>query len=103
MFELADYLVGIYKVNDCTASLTIQNFDKQRVLGIAEKEGEKENQAENSFVLQPSSPVKLSQGHSQQSNAEFNPISQVISMPAVDSPKNPVLSPTPMDLSADSS
>lgn len=43
MFELADYLVGIYKVEDCTCSLTIQNCDKQRVLGIGEKEAEKEN------------------------------------------------------------
>lgn len=38
MFELADYLVGIYKVEDCTRSLTIQNYDKQRVLGYGEKE-----------------------------------------------------------------
>lgn len=28
MFELADYLVGIYKTNDCTHSLTIKNSDK---------------------------------------------------------------------------
>lgn len=47
MFELADYLVGIYKVHDCTNSATIQNFDKQRVLGFGEKEQEKENQDEN--------------------------------------------------------
>jgi hypothetical protein len=49
MFELADYLVGIYKVEDCTRSLTIQNTDKLRILGIGEKEGEKENLADNSF------------------------------------------------------
>lgn len=46
MFELADYLVGIYKVEDCTRSLTIQNCDKQRVLGF----GEKENQSESMNV-----------------------------------------------------
>lgn len=50
MFELADFLVGIYKVEDCTRSLTIQNFDKQRVLGFGEKEGEKENQNTNSLL-----------------------------------------------------
>jgi structural maintenance of chromosome 4 len=48
MFELADYLVGIYKVEDCTNSVTIRNYDKQRVLGLGEKESEKENQDENS-------------------------------------------------------
>lgn len=48
MFELADYLVGIYKVQDCTNSVTIRNYDKQRVLGLGEKESEKENQDENS-------------------------------------------------------
>lgn len=53
MFELADYLVGIYKVEDCTHSLTIQNFDKQRVLGIGEKESEKENFSAN-LSLSPS-------------------------------------------------
>jgi hypothetical protein len=47
MFELADYLVGIYKVEDCTQSVTIQNYDKQRVMGLGEKESEKENQDEN--------------------------------------------------------
>lgn len=47
MFELADHLVGIYKVEDCTNSATIQNNDKQRVLGLGEKEHEKENQDEN--------------------------------------------------------
>jgi hypothetical protein len=47
MFELADYLVGIYKVEDCTHSVTIQNYDKQRVLGLGEKESEKENQDGN--------------------------------------------------------
>lgn len=54
MFELADYLVGIYKVDDCTQSLAIQNYDKQRVLGIGEKEGEKENQTENAITTSPS-------------------------------------------------
>ena len=48
MFELADYLVGIYKVHDCTNSVTIQNTDKQKILGIGEKENEKENLNENS-------------------------------------------------------
>ena len=48
MFELADNLVGIYKVEDCTNSATIQNYDKQRVLGVVgEKDYEKENQDEN--------------------------------------------------------
>jgi hypothetical protein len=51
MFELADFLIGIYKVEDCTRSLTIGNSDKQRILCIGEKEGEKENQAENSFDM----------------------------------------------------
>lgn len=54
MFELADYLVGIYKVQDCTNSVTIRNYDKQRVLGLGEKESEKENQDENSPTLQDS-------------------------------------------------
>jgi structural maintenance of chromosome 4 len=50
MFELADYLVGIYKVEDCTHSVTIQNYDKQRALGFGENENEveKENKDENS-------------------------------------------------------
>lgn len=47
MFELADHLVGIYKVDDCTNSATIQNNDKLRVLGLGEKEQEKENHDEN--------------------------------------------------------
>lgn len=59
MFELADYLVGIYKVDDCTQSLTIQNSDKQRVLSLGEKEGEKENQ--NNVSLLPPPPSKLNQ------------------------------------------
>jgi len=46
MFELADYLVGIYKVEDCTRSLTIPNYDKERVLGF----GEKENVGENTIT-----------------------------------------------------
>jgi hypothetical protein len=34
MFELADHLVGIYKVEDCTLSVTIENLDKtQNVIG----------------------------------------------------------------------
>lgn len=66
MFELADYLVGIYKVDDCTRSLTIQNFDKQRVLGIGEKEGEKENQANNYTLLE--SPEKQA-GNTTQADA----------------------------------
>jgi hypothetical protein len=45
MFELADYLVGIYKVTDCTESLTIKNSDKFRLL---DKINEKENHQENS-------------------------------------------------------
>lgn len=61
MFELADYLVGIYKVDDCTQSLAIQNYDKQRVLGIGEKEGEKENQMENTFATSPSMKQSLQQ------------------------------------------
>lgn len=44
MFELADYLVGIYKVSDCTDSLTIKNSDKYRLL---DKLNEKENQQHN--------------------------------------------------------
>lgn len=31
MFELADYLTGIYKVDDCTASLTIENVPPKTV------------------------------------------------------------------------
>lgn len=46
MFELADYLVGIYKVEDCTRSLTIPNYDKERVLGF----GQKENVGENAIT-----------------------------------------------------
>lgn len=51
MFELADYLVGIYKVHDCTNSVTIKNYDKQRVLNLGEKASEKENQNENLTVV----------------------------------------------------
>lgn len=32
MFELADFLVGIYKTNDCTHSLTIKNADKATLI-----------------------------------------------------------------------
>ena len=63
MFELADYLVGIYKVDDCTQSLAIQNYDKQRVLGIGENEGEKENQMENTIATpQNSKPCSSQNG-----------------------------------------
>lgn len=55
MFELADYLVGIYKVEDCTRSITIENFDKDRVLGIGENESEKENDSGNTSNLVESS------------------------------------------------
>lgn len=63
MFELADYLVGIYKVDDCTHSLTIQNADKQRVLGIGDKEadqsldGEKENLSDSLNISLPNNQV----------------------------------------------
>lgn len=56
MFELADYLVGIYKVEDCTRSLTIQNYDKQNLLKIGEDDGEKENFYQNSFNISSSVP-----------------------------------------------
>lgn len=59
MFELADYLVGIYKVDDCTQSLVIQNYDKQRVLQIGEKEGEKENQNDNTVATSPTAKESL--------------------------------------------
>lgn len=45
MFELADYLVGIYKVHDCTRSVTVQNYYKEQEFGT-EKENEKENHDE---------------------------------------------------------
>lgn len=82
MFELADYLVGIYKVEDCTRSLTIQNCDKQRVLGIGEKEAEKENL--NDSMPMPVSPQK-------QQMTPTKPLSQAegpqqISMSAPQSP-----------------
>lgn len=69
MFELADYLVGIYKVEDCTHSVTIQNCDKQRVLGFGEKESEKENQDENQnqdqdTIMRSQSPVTPKDSHS---------------------------------------
>ncbi|XP_070505338.1 structural maintenance of chromosomes protein 4 [Chironomus tepperi] len=44
MFELADYLVGIYKVTDCTQSVTVRNDYKEKEFGT---ENEKENQDEN--------------------------------------------------------
>ena len=44
MFELADYLVGIYKVTDCTQSVTVRNDYKEKEFGT---EHEKENQDEN--------------------------------------------------------
>lgn len=80
MFELADYLVGIYKVDDCTNSLTIQNYDKQRVLGIGESEGEKENYNGNlSYSLSP--PPKISQGL----NALYPQESSIVSMAPMNS------------------
>lgn len=70
MFELADYLVGIYKVDDCTRSLTIQNADKELVLGAIGKEYEKENFSESMNVgtTSPKSSVlsqKISENASQ--------------------------------------
>lgn len=69
MFELADYLVGIYKVDDCTRSLTIQNADKELVLGAIGKEYEKENFSESINVgTSPKSSVlsqKISENASQ--------------------------------------
>lgn len=87
MFELADYLVGIYKVEDCTRSLTIQNCDKQRVLNIGEKEGEKENQ--NNFSL-------LSPPLSKHNQASFTPNRDVsVAMDVSIAPVNsPVISGT---------
>lgn len=58
MFELADFLVGIYKVEDCTRSITIENFDKDRVLGIGEKEHEKENFLEDTSIMLESPKAK---------------------------------------------
>lgn len=70
MFELADYLVGIYKVDDCTRSLTIQNADKELVLGAIGNEYEKENFSESMNVgtTSPKSSVlsqKISENASQ--------------------------------------
>ncbi|CRL06060.1 CLUMA_CG018888, isoform A [Clunio marinus] len=51
LFEVADHLVGIYKVKDCTKSVTIENVDKQRVAGVNKENdrGDKENQQSTSI------------------------------------------------------
>lgn len=94
MFELADYLVGIYKVEDCTQSLTIQNYDKQRVLCI----GEKENQSEN-FVydgnISPTVPKQNTSPFSQLRDTaasspvmSMHPINSTMSQAPMNSPMN---------------
>lgn len=70
MFELADYLVGIYKVQDCTQSLTIQNYDKQRVLGIGEEEVEKENYSDGLNIS--ATPEKQTQAQNLSENVSQN-------------------------------
>lgn len=75
MFELADFLVGIYKVQDCTNSVTIRNYDKQRVLGLGEKEIEKENQDENSPNINSQDTIVGSQESAKESNDEEAPVS----------------------------
>lgn len=86
MFELADYLVGIYKVDDCTHSLTIQNADKQRVLGIGENEadrsldGEKENLSDNLNISSPKQAALQSQSLSQE-NGPVNSTALVSTSP----------------------
>ncbi|XP_022905361.2 structural maintenance of chromosomes protein 4 [Onthophagus taurus] len=42
MFELGDYLVGIYKINDCTSSITldVHGFEKQCAGNIVQNNGE---------------------------------------------------------------
>lgn len=79
MFELADYLVGIYKVEDCTQSLTIENFDKQMVLGNDDKETEKENISEN-LLTSPSvskTSLVLGENQSQAMETDENEVSQL--------------------------
>lgn len=76
MFELADYLVGIYKVHDCTNSVTIQNYDKQRVLNFGEKESEKENQNENLSTANQDSMIscRASQMTAKESDSTSQPM-----------------------------
>ena len=49
MFELADYLVGIYKVQDCTHSVTVINEYKEKEFE-ANKENEKKSFNENMSI-----------------------------------------------------
>lgn len=42
MFELSDYLTGIYKVEDCTHSITIKNPHKQQI-GLNRSNHESQN------------------------------------------------------------
>jgi len=63
MFELADFLVGIYKVEDCTQSLTIKNTDKENMIGYSElKAPEEADVVENSMQIDEESPP-LVNGH----------------------------------------
>lgn len=43
MFELADYLVGIYKVQDCTHSVTVMNEYKEKEFGTGKENEENQN------------------------------------------------------------
>lgn len=43
MFELADYLSGIYKVEDCTKSVTIQNVVSNQMLTSTQSTQQNEN------------------------------------------------------------
>lgn len=47
MFELSDYLIGIYKVNDCTDTVCIRNDPPEIEL---QEEHEKDNSTEKDSI-----------------------------------------------------
>lgn len=53
MFELADYLVGIYKTNDCTKSVTInpRAFETPRANTVEEEPNQLNQNGSNEDVL----------------------------------------------------
>lgn len=61
MFELADYLSGIYKVEDCTSSVTIKNIVPTQMLPSSQSTQQTINGSENIPLSQMFDKLKSTQ------------------------------------------
>lgn len=74
MFELADFLTGIYKVDDCTDSLTIENVPPKSISTVTQSQTiQTHQQANHHNILQRASQPNPIISHSEQ------PLTQAIS------------------------